>query len=95
MRQVVSTSVGMGFQLLPSDEGRSNLYQVDPEAFTGHTQGFVTVVSPEGRHGMTDILKHYRDRFEEEIDRGAAEAERRRRQAPAARVQGQRFSARG
>lgn len=65
-RHVVSTSVGMGFQLLPSDEGRSNLYQSDPESFTGHTQGFVSVVSPEGRHGMTDILKHYRERFEEE-----------------------------
>lgn len=73
VRQVISTSVGMGFQLLPSDEGRSNLYQVDPEAFTGHTQGFVTVVSPEGRHGMTDILKHYRGRFEEESTEEAEE----------------------
>ncbi len=66
VRQVISTSVGMGFQLMPSDEARANLYQVDPESFTGHTQGFVSVVGPEGRHGMTDILKHYRERFEEE-----------------------------
>jgi hypothetical protein len=66
VRQVISTSVGMGFQLLPSDEARANLYQVDPESFTGHTQDFVSVVSPEGRHGMSDILKHYRGRFEEE-----------------------------
>lgn len=70
-RQVISTSVGMGFQLLPSDEGRSNLYQVDQEFFTGHGQGFVTVVSPEGRHGMSDILKHYRGRFDEETDEEA------------------------
>ncbi len=66
VRQVISTSVGLGFQLLPSDEARTNLYQFDPESFTGHTQGSVTVVSPEGRHGMTDILKHYRERFEAE-----------------------------
>ncbi len=75
-RQIVSTSVGMGFQLLPSDEGRSNLYQADPESFTGHGQGFVTVVSPEGRHGMTDILKHYRDRFEEESVEEASEKQK-------------------
>lgn len=68
VRQVIATSVGMGFQLLPSDEGRANLYQVDQEAFTGHGQGIVTVVGPEGRHGMTEILEHYRDRFEEESD---------------------------
>jgi hypothetical protein len=68
VRQVIATSVGMGFQLLPSGEGRANLYQVDPEIFTGHTNDFVSVVSPEGRHGMTDILKHYRDRFEEESE---------------------------
>ncbi|MFZ5443687.1 MAG: hypothetical protein ACOZQL_27010 [Myxococcota bacterium] len=66
LRQVISTSVGMGFQLLPAGEARANLFQVDPETFTGHTQGFISVVSPEGRHGMSDILQHYRDRFEEE-----------------------------
>jgi Uncharacterized protein conserved in bacteria (DUF2314) len=75
LRHPIATSVGMGFQLLPCDEGRANLYQVDPEQFTGHTNDIVSVVSPEGRHGMTDILKHYRDRFEEESD---DEAEARR-----------------
>src|SRR3990167_2476516 len=74
-RQVISTSVGMGFQLLPSGEARANLYQVDQEAFTGHTQGFVSVVSPEGRHGMSDILKHYRGRFEVHPDGEAGEPE--------------------
>jgi len=70
LRQVISTSVGMGFQLMPSDEARTNLFQggLDPESFTGHTVGFAAVVSPEGRHGMADVLKHYRDRFEEESE---------------------------
>jgi hypothetical protein len=72
-RQVISTSVGMGFQLLPSGEARANLYQVDPEAFTGHGQGFVAVVSADGRHQMSEILKHYRDRFEEESQEEAEE----------------------
>lgn len=71
LRQIVSTSVGMGFQLLPSEEGRSNLYQTDPETFTGHGQGFVSVVSPEGRHGMTEILEQYRERFAEETSEEA------------------------
>lgn len=66
VRVEISTSVGLSFQLLPSDEGRANLYQVDPESFSGHTQGYLTVVSPEGRHVMTEILRHYRDRYEEE-----------------------------
>ena len=68
VRAVVNTSVGMGFQLLPSDEARANLYQTDPEIFTGHGQGFVAVVSPEGRHAMTEVLKHYRDRFTAESE---------------------------
>lgn len=70
-RQVIATSVGMGFQLLPSDEARANLYQLDQDSLTGHSQGFVSVVSPEGRHGMTEILAHYRERFEEESDEEA------------------------
>lgn len=69
-RQVVSTSVGMTFTLLPCDEARTNLF-VDPDAFDGHMTGFLTVVSPEGRHSMSEILKHYRERFEEESDEEA------------------------
>lgn len=69
-RQVVSTSVGMTFTLLPCDEARTNLF-VDPESFEGHVTGYLTVVSPEGRHSMSDILQHYRDRFEEETDEEA------------------------
>ncbi|HEY1088145.1 MAG TPA: DUF2314 domain-containing protein, partial [Archangium sp.] len=43
----------------------------DQDSLTGHSQGFVSVVSPEGRHGMTEILAHYRERFEEESDEEA------------------------
>lgn len=69
-RQVVSTSVGMTFTLLPCDEARTNLF-VDPESFDGHMTGYVTVVSPEGRHSMGEILQHYRERFEQESDEEA------------------------
>lgn len=71
LRQVVSTSVGMGFQLIPSGEARTNLYQADLEHFTGHGQGYVAVVSPEGRHAMSDILQHYRDRYQDESEEEA------------------------
>jgi hypothetical protein len=72
VRQVISTSVGMGFQLLPSDEARANLYQLDPETFTGHNNAaFSSVVTADGRHQMSEILKHYRDRFEEESEEEA------------------------
>ncbi|MGV3623071.1 MAG: DUF4026 domain-containing protein [Archangium sp.] len=77
-RQVIATSVGMGFQLLPSDEGRANLYGADQDAFTAHNNGFLTVVSPEGRHSMSEILVHYRERFTRESD---AEAEKRQTEA--------------
>ena len=72
-RQVISTSVGMGFQLLPAGEARANLYQTDPDAFTGHNKDFLTVVNGDGRHQMAEILKHYRDRFEEESEEEAEE----------------------
>lgn len=81
-RQLVTTSVGLGFQLLPSEEGRTSLYQVDPETFSGHASGFLTVVSPEGRHAMTEVLQHYRDRFEEEPEAVSEEL-----QSMAARLQ--------
>lgn len=78
-RQVIATSVGMGFQLLPCDEGRANLYQVDPDTFVGHNQNILTVVAPEGgRHAMSEILKHYRERFTKESD---AEAEKKQTDA--------------
>ncbi len=62
----VATSVGMGFQLLPCDEARRNLFGVGAETFDGHESHFLTVVSPEGRHSLSEVLSQYRDRFEEE-----------------------------
>jgi uncharacterized protein YegJ (DUF2314 family) len=69
-RQVVGTSVGMGFMLVPCEEARTNLY-VDPECFEGHVTGFLTAVSPEGRHALSEILEQYRERFEEESEEEA------------------------
>ena len=72
-RTAVSTSVGMGFQLLPCDEARRNLFAVPPETFDGHESGFLTVVSPEGRHSLSEVLAQYRDRFDEETVEEAAD----------------------
>jgi hypothetical protein len=60
----------MEFTLLPAEEGRAGVLD-DPEAFQGHASGYLTVVTGEGRHGMGEILKHYRDRFEEESEEQA------------------------
>ena len=72
VRQVVSTSVGRGFTLVPAEEGRTTLYaNADPEVFDGHESTFITVVTDEGKHAMGEILIHYRERFEEESDEEA------------------------
>jgi hypothetical protein len=65
-RTPVQTSVGRQFQLLPSEESRTNLRGVAPEIFEGHEGTFLTVVTAEGRHAMGEILEQYRERFEEE-----------------------------
>lgn len=79
-RAIVSTSVGKAFILVPSEEARTNLPGVDPELFEGHDAQMVSVVSPEGKHSMSDMLEQYRDRFEEESEEQAqrlkAQAER-------------------
>jgi hypothetical protein len=69
----VATSVGMGFQLLPCDEARRNLFGVPPDTFDAHESHFLTVVSPEGRHSLSEVLSQYRDRFEEETPEEAEE----------------------
>ncbi len=69
----VATSVGMGFQLLPCDEARRNLFGVVTDTFDGHESHFLTVVSPEGRHSLSEVLSQYRDRFEEETAEEAEE----------------------
>ncbi|MDX2008963.1 MAG: DUF2314 domain-containing protein [Myxococcaceae bacterium] len=70
-RMIVSTSVGKAFILVPSEEARTNLPGVDPELFEGHDAQMVTVVSPEGKHSMSEMLEQYRDRFEEETEEQA------------------------
>jgi len=81
-RQVVATSVGRAFTLLPLEEGRAGVYRTtDPEAFDGHQTGYLTVVSEEGRHAMGEILVQYRERFEDE-----SEEETRGRQERADRL---------
>ncbi len=67
-RTPVSTSVGRQFVLLPSEEGRTALRGIDPEIFDAHEGSFLTVVSAEGRHAMSEILEQYRGRFEEESE---------------------------
>jgi hypothetical protein len=71
LRTPVATSVGMGFQLLPSDEARVNLFGVPEGTFDAHEQGWLTVVSPEGRHSMSEVLAQYRDRFDAETEEEA------------------------
>lgn len=68
MRAVVSTSVGRQFTLVPSEEARTNLPGIDPELFEGHEAQLVTIVTPEGRHALGEMLEQYRDRFEEETE---------------------------
>ncbi|MBL8952010.1 MAG: DUF2314 domain-containing protein [Myxococcaceae bacterium] len=72
-RTPVATSVGAAFMLLPAEEARPSLRTVTPETFAGHEMQFLTVVSPEGRHNLTELLSHYRDRFEAETDEEAQE----------------------
>lgn len=65
-RALVETSNGGGFTLLPSEQARANLLGLDVELFEGHEGRFLTVVSPEGRHSVSELLRPYRERFEEE-----------------------------
>lgn len=74
-RQPVSTSVGHTFTLFPCDEGRRNLQQmgIPTETFEGHESGYLTVVSMEGRHSLTELLEQYRGNYEEESEEEANE----------------------
>lgn len=66
LRQVLETSAGAGFMLVPSDEARRTLFGFDPEVFDGHEGHYWTVVSSDGRHSLAEILRPYRGRFESE-----------------------------
>ncbi len=74
-RQPVSTSVGLTFTLLPCDEGRRNLaqLQVGPDTFDGHENFYLTIVSLEGRHTLSELLEQYRGNYEEETEEEATE----------------------
>ncbi|MBK7858849.1 MAG: DUF2314 domain-containing protein [Archangiaceae bacterium] len=72
-RTPVATSVGAAFMMLPAEEARPSLRGINPETFNGHELEFLTVVTAEGRHNLTELLAHYRDRFEAESDEEAAE----------------------
>lgn len=72
LRAIVSTSVGRPFTLVPSEEARTNLPGVDPELFEGHEGQMVSIVTPEGKHGLSEMLEQYRDRFEEESQQETA-----------------------
>jgi hypothetical protein len=67
VRAEVETSAGQSFMVLPSEEARGSLLGLIPlETFEGHESNFLTVVSPEGRHTVSDLLRPYRERFEKE-----------------------------
>lgn len=65
-RSPIETSAGASFMLVPSEEARLNLFGVSPETFEGHEGLFLTVVAPDGRHSMAELLRPYRDRFQAE-----------------------------
>jgi hypothetical protein len=72
-RTPVTTSVGTQFMMLPAEEARPNLRSVPLESFAGHEVQFLTVVSPEGRHNLSELLAQYRERFEAETEEEAAQ----------------------
>jgi len=77
-RALVETSTGHAFTVMSSEDARVNLIGVPLETFEGHEGLFSTIVSPEGRHTIAEILRPYRDRFEKEPE---AKTESLRRQA--------------
>jgi hypothetical protein len=52
--------------LIPSEEARNTLMGVPLETFEGHEGLFLTITSNEGRHTVGELLRPYRERFEEE-----------------------------
>ncbi len=66
LRTTVETSAGASFMLLPSEEGRLNLFGIEADTFEGHGNLYMTVVAGDGRHTIAELLKPYRNRFEKE-----------------------------
>lgn len=65
-RTPVETSNGEAFMMVSSEEARHGMLGVPLETFEGHEGPFWTVVSPEGRHTTSELLRPYRGRFERE-----------------------------
>jgi len=65
-RVPMETSNGEAFMLVSSEEARHGMLGVPLETFEGHEGEYWTVVSPEGRHTTSELLKPYRSRFEQE-----------------------------
>ena len=62
----METSNGEAFMLVSSEEARHGILRVSPDTFEGHEGEYWTVVSPEGRHTTSELLRPYRHRFEQE-----------------------------
>ncbi|HEY1905143.1 MAG TPA: DUF2314 domain-containing protein [Myxococcaceae bacterium] len=62
----METSNGEAFMLVSSEEARHGMLRVSPDTFEGHEGEYWTVVSPEGRHTTSELLRPYRSRFEQE-----------------------------
>ena len=65
-RTPMETSNGEAFMLVSSEEARHGMLGVPLETFEGHEGEYWTVVSPEGRHTTSELLRPYRSRFEQE-----------------------------
>ncbi len=65
-RALVATSEGDGFMVQPSEEARVSLLGVSLDAFEGHEAHYLTAVSATGRHNLSELLKPYHERFEQE-----------------------------
>lgn len=90
-RTLVETSNGHSFMLVPSEESRQNLMVVPVETFEGHEGNFFTIVSSEGRHTASDLLRPYRERFEKEpTERSVALQDQARQLLPSFKARFQR-----
>jgi len=65
-RMPMETSNGEAFMLVSSEEARHGMLGVPLDTFEGHEGECWTVVSPEGRHTTSELLRPYRGRFEQE-----------------------------
>jgi hypothetical protein len=62
----LETSNGEAFMIVSSEEARHGMLGVPLDTFEGHEGEYWTVVSPEGRHTTSELLRPYRGRFEKE-----------------------------